>query len=749
MVRIVSLFLIFYLFPLFADENVSLQLKWKHSFQFAGFYMAKEKGFYKEVGLDVTLRELESKVDLVQSVVNREANYGVGDSALIYYKLQKQPIVLMMPILDHSPLALLTTRDDVKSLLDFKVYKKILINETSLKSPAILSMLYASGIDIKKLQPINDVFRAEDIARGELDLYTVYAPEQPYYLKKHHIKYQLFSPIDYGLDFYGDMLFTSNHELDNHFDRAVRFMDASKKGWQYAFEHIDETIRVIQRKYNSQHYSKDELLYQAYAYRRLASKSYKFDKQRIDTAKIIFQLLYKTKNNFSYADFVFNRYIATKSEREFLKKHKVRCISTANWPPFNLVRNGEVVGVAIDYWHIVAEKLHIDNRCEKAQSFSEVLDAVKTKKADLTVSTSETPERKKYAIFSKEYAIFPIAVATKKGVTYTPDIEAIKEKSFALVKNHTATKLLLEKIPNLHYIETDTLQEALSLVERFEVDATAEILPVLAYTINSGDFNNLEITGMTELRFPVKFMIRKDYTELLSMINRVIDSIDEHTRKQIYDRWISVNVKTGYSQHQIDKFLLIGMVVFFFFLLWIVILLLQIRKRKRVEAQLEKLANYDKLTSIYNRSKIDEFLKQQIEIVKRYHKPLSIIFFDIDNFKSINDTFGHKVGDEVLKEIPSLVAKHIRKSDIFGRWGGEEFLIICPEIDLENATKLAEKLRKVMQEHQFTDVGKVTCSFGVFEVGQNSSIDEAMKEVDKLLYIAKKSGRNKVVSDTH
>ena len=732
-------------FSLFANQKVSLQLKWKDSFQFAGFYMAKEKGFYQKAGLDVTFKELNSHTNLVNSVIKGESTYGIGDSALVYYRLQKKPIMLMMPILERTPLALLTTKN-INELQDFKS-AKIFINKFSLKSPAILSMLSISGIDMNKIRTKEGVFSVADMLKQKLDLYSVYIPNQPYYLKKRHIPYHLFTPKEYGLDFYGDILFSSKNEINKHFNRAVAFMNASKQGWQYAINHIDETINIIEKKYNSQHFSKEELLYQADAYQELLSKDYKFNRQKIQNTKIIFKLLYKMQGNFHYNDFILNRYIATKKEREFLKNHKVRCVTTTGWEPFNLIQNGKVTGLGIDYWNIVASKLGIDNNCKKVTNFSTLLNIIKSKKADLTISTSQTKDREKYALFSKAYVTFPIVIATQKERDFVPDVASIKNKTFALVKNHTATKLLLEKYPNLHYIQTDTLTQALNLVKNSKAYATVEILPVLAYKINKENFNTLKIAGKTELTFPVKFMIRKDYKELLPMINRVIDAISPVRKEEIYNKWIAVNMQNGYSKHRVNRLLFIAGTIFLLFLIWVIVLIYQVQKRKRAEIALEQLANYDALTSIYNRHKIDSFLAEQMQIAKRYNKKLSIIFCDIDKFKHINDTFGHKVGDKILQEIAKIVSQNIRESDGFGRWGGEEFLIILPETNLSNAAILAEKLRKAIEKYNFTTAKNATCSFGVIEIDKDSSLDESMTKVDGLLYEAKNSGRNKVVSD--
>ena len=728
---------------LYAGEKVSLQLKWKHSFQFAGFYMAKEKGFYRDAGLDVTIRELEAGTNLAETVARGESTYGIGDSALIYYKLQQSPIVLLMPILEKTPLALLTTRN-IERLSDFH-QDSITINAFSLKSPAVLSMLHLSHIDIGRFQPRDGVYPVEEIAKGELDLYSVYAPNQPFYLKKRHIPYHLFKPEAYGLHFYGDILFTSEKERETHFERCIRFMEASKRGWRYAMRHIRETVDLILKKYNSQNFSKEELLYQARTYQRYLTQTFQFDRQKLENIKIIFKLLYKIKGDFDYHEFVFNRFIATKRERDFLKTHDVRCATTTDWAPFNLLREGQVEGLGIDYWHLVARKLDIGNRCEPVDNFSQLLKMIQTKQADLTISTSETPERRKYALFSIPYATFPIAIATRREADYVDGIKALADRPIAVARDYTATRWIQRKYPNLRYIETDNLDASLELVRTKRAYATVEILPVLAYRLNQQS-HDLKINGTTDLNFPVRLMIRNDYAPLLPMINRAIASIDENTKKDLFGRWISVEMQTGYSREKINKMLLVAFALFALLLAWALTLVIQIRRRKRAEAALDRLANYDQLTQIYNRHKIDLLLKQQLSLAKRYSKHFSILFFDIDDFKAINDTYGHKTGDTVLRELASLVQSNIRESDLFGRWGGEEFLILCPESDQQEAAVLAEKLRRKIEQYHFSEVQHITCSFGVTQVGGDDTIESAIIRVDRLLYKAKSEGKNRVVA---
>lgn len=159
----------------------------------------------------------------------------------------------------------------------------------------------------------------------------------------------------------------------------------------------------------------------------------------------------------------------------------------------------------------------------------------------------------------------------------------------------------------------------------------------------------------------------------------------------------------------------------------------------------EEKASIDALTGIFNKNKFYELLTYNVDIAKKYHENLSIIFFDIDHFKKINDTYGHQTGDIVLKELAIIIKHCIRKSDIFARWGGEEFIVLLPQSELDNTLRVAEKMRKKIMTSYFKDVNRVTCSFGVTKFSESDDIDKFIKRADKALYKAKETGRNRVV----
>lgn len=160
--------------------------------------------------------------------------------------------------------------------------------------------------------------------------------------------------------------------------------------------------------------------------------------------------------------------------------------------------------------------------------------------------------------------------------------------------------------------------------------------------------------------------------------------------------------------------------------------------------EIERVATIDKLTGIYNRHKFEELFELESERSRRFGEPLSLILIDIDHFKSVNDTYGHDIGDEVLKGLSLVVQTNIRKIDIFARWGGEEFLVLSPNSNIESIQVLAEKLRKEVEEAKFPEVGKITVSLGISVFDAKESFSALFKRADEGLYYAKEHGRNQV-----
>ena len=160
--------------------------------------------------------------------------------------------------------------------------------------------------------------------------------------------------------------------------------------------------------------------------------------------------------------------------------------------------------------------------------------------------------------------------------------------------------------------------------------------------------------------------------------------------------------------------------------------------------QLKTLAITDQLTKLYNRLKLDEVLNYEIARAKRDQTPLTVAIIDIDKFKSVNDTYGHQIGDAVLSEVAAIMLRNIRSTDIVGRWGGEEFMLILPNTSLTDACEHANYLRELIAGSSFMPVSQVTISIGMASCAEHCSRKVLVELADNALYEAKNNGRNRV-----
>ncbi len=167
-------------------------------------------------------------------------------------------------------------------------------------------------------------------------------------------------------------------------------------------------------------------------------------------------------------------------------------------------------------------------------------------------------------------------------------------------------------------------------------------------------------------------------------------------------------------------------------------------KLKIMIGELDRLASTDKLTGAWNRRRFEETIETEMDRLRRYGNRLSLMILDVDHFKNINDQYGHAVGDQVLVDLSDTIRSSLRSSDSLTRWGGEEFVILCPNTTLAIVSKLAERLRKKIATVNFQQVGSITVSFGAAECGPSETWEQWLHRADEALYLAKSSGRDQV-----
>lgn len=275
-----------------------------------------------------------------------------------------------------------------------------------------------------------------------------------------------------------------------------------------------------------------------------------------------------------------------------------------------------------------------------------------------------------------------------------------------------------------------------------------ELIYSIDSTINDFHMEKIKIyDSNNEIKNSLKDL-KQEWTHLKQLIHIYRVNPTEHNENLLIqgseEIWTKANntvfISQVVSERKIDNYKK-SFILFFINLTLVVIIVILIKKY--VKDTLEYLVNYDSLTKSFNRNYFNEFLKSHIKISQRYNKSLSLVMLDIDHFKRVNDEHGHYIGDCVLKELSSIATQNIRKSDVFARIGGEEFAIILPETNVENAMVLSEKLRKIVSSYNFSQVGKITISLGITQLSTGDDLDIIYNRADIALYKAKNNGRNR------
>ncbi len=246
-------------------DKVTLQLKWRHQFQFAGYYAAIENGYYREAGLEVTLIEAKPGLDPAEAVLNGKADFGIAGSSLALLRDKGNPVVVLAAIFQHSPLAIMMKDEGAVADINSLNGKKVMIEPLAAE---VMAYLQLENVKTDSMTIVPHTFNIKDLLEDKVDAMTVYTTTEPYHLRKLKIPYRLFKPISCGIDFYGDCLFTTETQIKLHPERVKAFREASLRGWKYAMNHPEDIITVIRQKYNRR-LSREQLQFEAIEMRSL------------------------------------------------------------------------------------------------------------------------------------------------------------------------------------------------------------------------------------------------------------------------------------------------------------------------------------------------------------------------------------------------------------------------------------------------------------------------------------------------
>ncbi|MGB5867808.1 MAG: transporter substrate-binding domain-containing protein [Arcobacteraceae bacterium] len=434
------------------------------------------------------------------------------------------------------------------------------------------------------------------------------------------------------------------------------------------------------------------------------------------------------------------------------EKTALKICVNKDWMPYEQSDDfGVYEGISANIMKIISQKTELPLEVISSNSIPQTMTLLQEKKCDI-VPLLMYDESKSSLNFTKPYISQPLVIVTRNDELFISNIKDIKNKKVAIIKSDLLKKIINKKYPNLEFVEVNSPLEGLLQVENNSLFGYIGTPPSISYNIQKESLLNLKISGKLDLNVNLSIASGVEEPLLQKILEKALDSIGKDEKNEILNSWYKIKYEKTVDYDLVWKIIFISLIIILVFSYWTRKMTIAnkekeilLKELQDTQAKLKQLAITDKLTSLYNRNKLDDALDSEFHRTIRYKTPFGVILLDIDFFKKVNDTYGHQVGDKVLIEISNIIKLHSRESDVVGRWGGEEFLIICPHTNIEGLKTIAEKIRKEIEDFKFVENIHKTASFGVSEYKKNDQIKDILSRADKALYIAKNDGRNRVI----
>ena len=446
-----------------------------------------------------------------------------------------------------------------------------------------------------------------------------------------------------------------------------------------------------------------------------------------------------------YRIFLFIVYINLLASTAYSKDKYFYVVNPDGNPYEYLTSRDAHSGMTKDYLELMKRTLPFDLEVMVSKSWSDSKKKVKSAQADILLSTSITESRGKYLNFSDVYLTIHTAAITRKDFKGSVELDDLVKLRIATITGYSTAKKLEKDYPQIEITYANSIAECLLLVSNGRADVAFLNLAVASYGIRQNLFTNLKILKATKYSHNLAIGVRKglaNSSAIVKEFNKAIMNIEKKEESDILEKWISLNIQGEYVDRET---VIYGGILFLSLIIPMIWYSFRLRS---LNVKLNILATTDTLTGVNNRRFIVDTAAIEISRVLRNRHKFSFLMFDIDKFKVFNDTHGHAVGDKALIEFARTIEATKRKSDVFGRIGGEEFCLLALDTDIDNACIFAEKLRQAI-ENVTIRAGrkkiKMTVSIGVsIFTYEQDSFDALMVRADQALYKAKENGRNRV-----
>ncbi|WP_281560059.1 diguanylate cyclase [Thalassomonas sp. RHCl1] len=462
----------------------------------------------------------------------------------------------------------------------------------------------------------------------------------------------------------------------------------------------------------------------------------------------------------------------TADEQAWLQQHpKIRIAGDPDYAPFEFRNSrGELMGISQDILGYCLDVLAIELVEVPTHSWKQAQDHLNAGTADLLTVASQTTQRDKYLTFSQPYLYLPVVILTRNDINRQLSLKDLYGLTLITVYGFGVNEYLEQFSDKINLVYARSTAEALQKLSFGSADAMLLNLGTASYQIQALKLTNLRVSGEIDYTYQLAFAVRSELSPLIPILDKVLAAMPPGQKQQFISKWISLE-QDMWRPSKYQTLMTIAIITALGFALMCALylslnhtltaqnkaleqksLLLEkeIEERKLLEIQLKEQVFQDDLTGLANRRKLLERVALEWPRSLRASRPISILMLDLDHFKIINDSFGHDIGDKVLKSIANILQDSTRITDLVARWGGEEFVLMLPETGHDLAMEIAERIREKVAatELAFQD-NKVnfTISIGVATTENGEpSFTELLSISDMALYQSKEQGRNRVSS---
>lgn len=615
-------------------KPITVQVNWNHQFEFAGFYAAIKQGYYREAGLDVTVKSWKPGIYGVDEVVNGKADFATGYTSIIADYARGAPISIVMTSFQFSPMVLIS-HEPVLSLEQLSGKKVMHYGNMQIK--ALIKK--ANAVISEPVKELASTGNLQDFIDKKTDLYAAYNTNEPFRLRKEGVPFFVLDPKTYGIQSYGDLVFTSQKMVKESPKLVSDFKKATIKGWQYAIENQEVMVDYIIENYPVVK-DRDSLLLEASATKVYVQPG-NSEVGGINSVKLLATgvdavetgLLNQEELDSLDVDkllFAGTERFLTDEELAYLEKNPVIKIGNDSyWEPFEFVDDkGNYKGIAADYMALIGDQLGVKFEHQKHRSWADVIQMAKNHDVSILSCAVATPERKRFMNFTTPYLSFPVVLVATDSTNFIDDFSQLNGKVVAVPKGYWSQEWIEQNYPQINLLLVDSVKDGLEAVLLGKAQAYSGNLASINFAIKRYGLNGLNVVGSSDARFELAIGVDKTDPVLLSIMQKALNNITLVQKDQIYNKWIQLQML-----HAFDQKALINVIVFSVLigLMLVSIIFLFHRQKQRQNFYITQvnelsLATYTRLPSTHIEWVSDSFLKmigcKREEIIGRPHSVL-------------------------------------------------------------------------------------------------------------------------------